>query len=379
MILNKNNLSKVELNHPYKRQELCLLLEVENKTGKAQILQDKEFKQYFDYYTIGNKKAKRYVITKIYTQNQITKNKKKSKLKNTKFQSHLQILIAHYLSLLPTDTDYTDHITTYERLSQGLGVINKHFYSKTMGEQKENIKKKLMEYFPDSKKNFDKYLNEFKFVLYSKLKDIIKRSLSNLSKMAVLKYEEIYVITTGFDEWHIANPQEKSYILKAEKYALKQTQYNTIPMALKYDREKYYNAFNSFIAQEYEWQNVQKAVQIITTPKLAKEYISEYTTSNLELLAKDYPKDKLTERINIVNQNLKSSIHQARITEINKNTQHNLTEAQKHSFGEINPTSKSSIEYLKRSAEKHLDIFLDLIDTKNTSSFLYEMLFEDMQ
>lgn len=379
MILNKNNLSKIKLNYPYKRQELCLLLEVENKRGKAQTTQDKEFKQYFNYYTIGQGRGKKYIITKIFTQNQITKNQKKSKLKNTKFQSHLQILIAHYLSLLPTDTDYTDHITTYERLSLALGIINQEFYYKTMGEQKEIIKKKLMEYFPDSKKNFDKYLNEFKFVLYSKLKDIIKRSLSALSKMAVLKYEEVYIITTDFDEWHIADSQEKAFILEAEKFALKQTEYKTIPMALKYDREKYYNAFKGFISQWYSWQDVKKCIQIITTPKLAKEYISEYTTSNLDLLAKDYPKEKLTERISTVNQNLKSSVRQARLLEINKKTDYLLEKTKIQSFtGEYRYFNKPTFEYLQQSAEKHLEVFLDLIDTNNTSSFLYEVLFEDM-
>lgn len=379
MNIDINNLSKIELNYPYVRKEVCEILQVENKTGKARDLQDNEFKKYFDYYTTGNKKAKRYIITKILNKNQITKNQKKSKLKNTKFQSHLQILIAHYLSLLPTDTDYTDLITTYERLSEALGIINKEFYYRTIGEQKEKIKEQLLKYFPDSKKNFDKYLNEFKFVLHSKLNDIIKRSLSALSKMAVLKYEEIYIVTTDFDEWHIADSQEKAFILKAEKHALKQTNYKTIPMALRYDRAKYYNSFNGFIRQEYEWQNVSKCIQIITTQKLANEYISEYTTSSLDLLAKDHPKDKITKRISTVNQNLKSSVRQARLLEINKKTDYLLEKNKRQSFtGEYRYFNKPTFEYLQQSAEKHLEVFLDLIDTNNTSSFLYEMLFEDM-
>ena len=50
MNIDINNLSKIELNYPYVRKEVCEILQVENKTGKARDLQDNEFKKYFDYF-----------------------------------------------------------------------------------------------------------------------------------------------------------------------------------------------------------------------------------------------------------------------------------------------------------------------------------------
>ena len=128
MKLNINNLSKIELNYPYTPKELAEVLQVEFPQGKARQLFRKELNKYCDYNITGKNRGTRYIINKIYTQNQITRNTKKNKIKHSKYQDHSQLLLANYIASNITSQNNCIN-TTYLELANNLNLVNDIVFS----------------------------------------------------------------------------------------------------------------------------------------------------------------------------------------------------------------------------------------------------------
>lgn len=286
MKLNINNLSNIELNYPYVRKEVCEILQVENKTGKARDLQDNEFKKYFDYYTTGNKKAKRYIITKILNKNQIIRNTTKKKIKSSKYQDHSQILLANYIASNISSQNNCIN-TTYLELANNLNLVNDIVFSSLFSSKADLLEDYLKKQFNELRyyNNFVWEINLFRYYVFSKIKKILATSLKALQNRCVLTYKEETFIHTENKVFKATTTEDFNNIKKSEKYALEKLNLKTKTSAIKYHFTEFYKLVSEYQSQHFNWQKTSQRILIYSCDELINGLISDYTIQPIDVTA----------------------------------------------------------------------------------------------
>lgn len=197
--MNVENLSEGLIVKNYK--ELCGLLGEKVKTGESKMTQLRKLNDYIDYQKDGNK----FIITKIYSEDEIIINEVKKGRKSI-YSDMIEVL------MMDTLASKDSHL-----------IISKSSLIKDMGLVNGNYKKgyKNQELMATKFDMTVDYVNEFYKLNDSNLNNVINSALNSLSKKRLIDFKiETMVKVKNEINHRIINPMERDLILKIDKLCM---------------------------------------------------------------------------------------------------------------------------------------------------------------
>lgn len=301
-------------------KELCQLLGVTVKTGKARQLQEKEFLRFFDYEKMRH--SNEYIILDVYPEPLPTGSKG---YRNTLFVNQLKVLILR--ELLQEQENEEGNIvyyTTYSRLIKTLGIISEYFYM----ELSKFFVVKFPEWFmkDTALEQFLWNYEMFKRVTLRKIKGSIEYALNALMKDDLIwfsTYNQIGIKTdNGTTHFRKATTAEEIYITSVKKEVSTSLGYSNSRTASLYAQEKFNRLFSQRIKTEMGWDFVYHQIEIGTKKDTLRKHINEYTSLPVPKSIYELTADEVTEYRQIFNNNLSNSL----IEQANKNCEDRIAQ-----------------------------------------------------
>ncbi len=301
-------------------RELCKLLGVEIKTGKARQLQEKEFLRFFDYEKMRH--SNEYIILDVFPEPLPTGSKG---YRNTLFVNQLKVLILR--ELLQEQENEEGNIicfTTYSRLIKTLGIISEYFYM----ELSKFFVVKFPEWFMEDTalEQFQWNYEMFKRVTLRKIKGSIEYALNALMKDDLIwfsTYNQIGIKTdNGTTHFRKATTAEEIYITSVKKEVSTSLGYSNSRTASLYAQEKFNRLFSQRIKTEMGWDFVYHQIEIGTKKDTLRKHINEYTSLPVPKSIYELTADEVTEYRQIFNNNLSNSL----IEQANKNCEDRIAQ-----------------------------------------------------
>lgn len=249
------DIKNIHVGDTYKNyKELCSALGIEPKTSDSKVKQLREIGELVRYHKLGRS----FIIDEIY-------EKKKADLpsispsppKNTSkpplyyhFSNYVQTILMQYL--VYSSSGVLDVSMT--TLCKIVGLLGNDYDSyRAAGD--------FVKQFPDIP------YTEIHFVknkAYRKVYSIVNYALNRLRSKRLIDYQKVYIITEKNNKTRVADTEEISKILTAERDALTEMGYSTInPIYLRGQMDIYYSIVMEKLNKTYEWKSVTRKIHII--------------------------------------------------------------------------------------------------------------------
>lgn len=252
-------------------RHLCEVLGVRPKEGNSRPTQRKEIKRYCN---LEKGDGNRWNVNEIY------KTPKPAKGNNI-YGGLVQLLLTDYF--MKTKKDNIQHSKGY--LMQQVNMINKNYR-----ENKKNIQKYSLQLEIEQEVTHDFY-----DTTDATLGSAIETALKNLENNALILYTTDYIVKpVKSNKYRVANPMERSVILRTRDKLLKELGYKTIRDALfSKDQKVYKDRTNEILKEEINIERVFKGYDIDILQESIAEKQSQMIIKHLsEVESKGY-KDEL--------------------------------------------------------------------------------------
>lgn len=271
-------------------KELCRLLEVNPKTGKAKQLQEKDFLRYFDYEKI--KYSNEYLILDIYDE----PIKKNEQAKNSLYCNALKLMIMYELSkelsakkanerLQLNDDDIVYSIkTTYNNLVKKLKLLSIFFDKDITDYLIDKYLQLTNQDITDIDKSYIiRNLSIYKRVINRKHKGNIDYALKCLKNQNIIHFDSYSVIVEKVDgrqKKRQATFDEEVLIENAKREAAKEVGYKNANIASLYNPKAYHEKLDELYHKK-GWLYVYHEIEYGANSKMINTPINEYTNYSI--------------------------------------------------------------------------------------------------
>lgn len=250
---NGLNLSYEEISKKIKPGELITYKEVCDRlnipyysSGNQKKAQLKELERYIEFESVNRK----WIIIDIYTSP--LDKEVRAVPKNSIYVKYVECVLLNHLSKLPGNETYI----TKNNLWLLLGMINNNYnlYRDNYENLEEN--NELITFFEVN--NFYQRSNSY-------LSKIVDSSLNSLQRRYLIDWKRVYMVSTGFDEYHEASVNETEKILELKRNTLLEFGFEDERQLIFTNAKKkrnYYDTLEQRFKEIYGWE-VYNAYHII--------------------------------------------------------------------------------------------------------------------
>lgn len=231
---------------------------------KAQLNGDGEtsFKRFFDFEKIKSK----FIITDIYDEELPVGGKSRGN-KNV-YSTFIELILMNYLAEQNNSTE----IFTRRKLWLLLGMTNDK-YGKVSRDSLKALDKSITDY----------EINHFYNRSNRKLERILVSALGNLRSRRLIDWElqtVICKINNGYEEWFVADDNEKKEILDIEYMVLHEFGFQKmIQVFSTFKTDEYFNRVNELLYEKNKWKRFYKRFKIIYVAKNIRQSITDVEAS----------------------------------------------------------------------------------------------------
>jgi len=312
-------------------KEVCTILDMPIKGGRAKILQLEDLARYCKF---TNDKHK-FIFSEIYDEalEKIDHRKDLDKKgNNSKYVENIKALILHML----LKTDENGYRLTKVKLFELLGMVNELYA------QDEHMK----EYLPTIDNRIQLFdINHMYFRADNKLTKILFDSLNSLKRKYLIRYNEIDIIVrtmANFKESHLESTTEEDEILQSAKYnALADMNLESLmQVILKFKTKEYKSRVNKYL-NKYGIKYTYKQIELF--------YIKKDLMRELSIMEIKTNRKELNEKIiEVINENAHKTY--------NKNIENYNDKLDAYIYEDV------ELEKVFRHKDDYLDIQMELVN-----------------
>lgn len=337
-------------------KHLCEVLDEKVKSGASKRSQIKEFERFMK---LSKGKGYRLIVDEVY-------DTSKPAAGNNVYGGLVQLLLTDYF--MKTKKNKIQHSKGY--LMQQVSMINQNYR-----ENKKNIQKYSAELEVEQEVTHDFY-----DTTDATLGSAIETALRNLENNALILYTTDYIVKpVDSNDYRVANPIERSAILRTRDKLLKELGYKTIREVLfSKDQKLYKDKTSDILREEVNIEMVFKGYDIDILQENIAEKQSQMIINHLtEVESKDY-KDELNNLV--VNRLLENAINRHKtVLELRNNK---INEAEKiKAFGDISKINTLTRRQQVRESENYVEVIRKMIDenidNKNITKEIKNFILDD--